>query len=541
MWWKRAVFYEIYIRSFQDSNGDGIGDLNGIAHRLDYLADLGVDALWITPFYPSPQVDFGYDVSDHENVDPQFGTLADFDRLIAAAHRRGLRVVVDIVLNHTSDRHPWFVESRSSRDSRYRDWYIWRDGRRGGGDGAPPNNWESAFGGPAWTLDPRTDQWFYHFFYAAQPDLNWRNPDVEARMFETLRFWINRGVDGFRLDAVNALFEDPALRDNPALPEPKVTLTGVRTQDFVQTRRLPEVHGVLERVRTFVDALAPDTVLISEAYVDEVADLVTFYGDDDAMHLPFNFFLAQMPALEAQAFRRAIDSVEAALGPGRWPSQVLSNHDIDRACDRLANGHDEHADAIARLLAVVLLTLRGSPFIYYGEEIGMRTEPPSTVDAVRDPVGRVFWPRYKGRDGVRRPMPWTGAAGAGFTSGRPWLALPSDASGRNVEAQSRSDRSLLTFYRAMLRHRRQSTALRAGDYRSVSAHPDVLAFERTAASERMVIAANMSALASRVDLTAACRGATGVVAIGTHRSGETAVRSDDLELAPYEALVLRPA
>src|SRR6059058_2985104 len=293
-WWKQAVFYEIYIRSFQDSSDDGVGDLNGIARRLDYLADLGVDAIWITPFYPSPQVDFGYDISNHEEVDRQFGTLADFDALIAAAHPRNIKVVIDIVLNHLSDRHPWFLDSRSSRSSAYRDWFVWRDGRA---PGEPPNNWESAFGGPAWTFDERTGQWYYHFFYAEQPDLNWRHPMVEARMFETLAFWIGHGVDGFRLDAVNTLFEDPDLQDNPQLPEPKVTLTGVRTQDFVNTRRLPELHDVLQRLRRYVDGRARDVVLISEAYVDEIDELVRFYGDnDDEMHLPFNFFLTQAPA-----------------------------------------------------------------------------------------------------------------------------------------------------------------------------------------------------------------------------------------------------
>jgi alpha-glucosidase len=312
-WWQQAVFYEIYIRSFQDSNGDGVGDLRGIVSRLDYLADLGVSAIWITPFYPSPQVDFGYDVSDHEDVDPQFGTLADFDDLTAAAHRRGIRVIVDIVLNHTSDQHRWFRASRASRDNPYRDWFIWRDGESAG---RPPNNWESAFGGPAWTFDPATSQWYYHCFYAEQPDLNWRNPEVERRMFETLTFWLDRGVDGFRLDAVNTLFEDPLLQDNPLLPEPKVTLTGVRTQDFVQTRRLPEVHDVLRRARRFVERHAPDAVLISEAYVDRVEDLVCFYGCGDEMHLPFNFFLAQVPARSGAWSKRS--SAPSARAGRRW-------------------------------------------------------------------------------------------------------------------------------------------------------------------------------------------------------------------------------
>jgi alpha-glucosidase len=533
-WWKHAVFYEIYTRSFQDSNDDGIGDLRGIASRLDYLADLGVTAIWLTPFYPSPQVDFGYDVSDYEDVDPQFGTLADFDALIEAAHRRGICVVVDVVLNHTSDQHAWFRESRGSRESPRRDWYIWRDGA---GAERPPNNWESAFGGPAWTFDAPSGQWYYHFFYAAQPDLNWRNPDVEQRMLETLKFWLDHGVDGFRLDAVNALFEDPSLQDNPMLPEPKITLTGVRTQNFAQTQRLPELHDVLRRVRRFVDGQAPDAVLISEAYMDRVEELVSFYGCGDEMHLPFNFFLAQVPALAAGAFRRAVDEIERAVGT-RWPSLVLNNHDIARSCDRLPG--DSHA--VARVLAMLLLTLRGSPFLYYGEEIGMRTEPPATLADVRDPVGRTFWPKYKGRDGVRRPMQWDGSAGGGFTSGTPWLPLASDAGVRHVAAQVSDAASLLTFYRTLLRTRAASLALKDGDYRTITSRAEVFAYERRHDHEVKLIVLNMSpeprdaGLGDVRHLPNAWR-----TVVGTHRKVRQPVTLNALRLAPYEALLLDDA
>jgi alpha-glucosidase len=533
-WWNQAVFYEIYTRSFQDSNGDGIGDLRGIASRLDYLADLGVSAIWLTPFYPSPQVDFGYDVADYEDVDPQFGALADFDALTEAAHRRGIRVVIDVVLNHTSDRHAWFLDSRGSRQSPRRDWYIWRDGidaKR------PPNNWESAFGGPAWTFDPPTGQWYYHFFYAAQPDLNWRNPEVEQRMFETLKFWLDRGVDGFRLDAVNALFEDPALQDNPMLPEPKITLTGVRTQNFAQTQRLPEVHDLLRRVRRFVDAHAPEAVLISEAYVDRVEELVCFYGCGDEMHLPFNFFLAQVPALAAGAFRRAVDEIERAVGT-RWPSVVLNNHDIERSRDRLPG----EPEAVARVLAMLLLTLRGTPFLYYGEEIGMRTQPPAALAEVRDPVGRTFWPKYKGRDGVRRPMQWDGSKGGGFSAAAPWLPLASDAATRHVAAQSSDPSSLLTFYRTLLRARASSRALLEGDYRTINSRADVFAYERRHDRELKLIVLNMSAderdagLGNVRDLPNAWR-----TVAGTHRALRQPVTLNALLLAPYEALLLNDA
>lgn len=533
-WWKRAVFYEIYIRSFQDSNGDGIGDLNGITSRLDYLQDLGVDAVWITPFYPSPQVDFGYDISDHENVDPTYGSLADFDRLIAAAHRRGIKVIIDVVLNHTSDRHPWFEESRRSRSSAYRDWYVWRDGA---GDGRPPNNWESAFGGPAWTYDAATGQWYYHFFYKEQPDVNWRHPAVEERMHCTLAFWLDRGVDGFRLDAVNTLFEDPDLRDNPTLAEPRRTITGVYTQETLYNRRLPEVHDALRRVRTFVAARSADALLVSEAYVDTVADLVRFYGDGDEIHLPFNFFLAQVPAREAALFRRAVEEVEQGFG-GRWPSLVLSNHDIARACDRY--GPEADADAVAKLLAMMLLTLRGTPFLYYGEELGLRTHDPVHRDEVRDPVGRTFWPAYKGRDGARRPMPWSGEDGGGFTQGTPWLPLSPDSRQRHVHGQREDPASVLAFYRALLRLRRTHAALQEGAYRTVPAHHDVFAYSRACGDERLVVALNMSNAPCDAMLE-------GLGSVPWHvmsssradRSGQ--VDANHLRLGPFEAILLAPA
>jgi alpha-glucosidase len=530
-WWRDAVFYEIYIRSFQDSNDDGIGDLNGITSRLDYLADLRVDAIWITPFYASPQVDFGYDIADHEAVDPMFGTLADFDRLIAAAHARGIRIIIDVVLNHTSDRHPWFQESRRSRSSAYRSWYVWRDGA---GPGRPPNNWESAFGGPAWTYDHATGQWYYHFFYREQPDLNWRNPAVEQRMLATLEFWLNRGVDGFRLDAVNTLFEDPGLRDNPALPEPRRTITGVYSQEFVYNRRLPEVHDTLRRVRAFVEERHPTALLISEAYVDSVADLVCFYGDDNEMHLPFNFFLAQVPNLDAALFRNAVEEVQQACGE-RWPSLVLNNHDIARSCDR--HGDTQHADAIAKLLAMLLLTVRGTPFLYYGEEIGMRTEHPARQEEVRDPVGTMFWPFYKGRDGARRPMSWDTTSTAGFTRGTPWLALSRDSTQRNVRNQRADPGSVLAWYRALLSVRRRSTALTKGAYSTLGIDSDVFAYAREHGTERLVIVLNM-ADAARDTAIAGVIGSGWRVVLSTHRASGDPVDMIRLRLAAFEALLI---
>ena len=537
MWWATAVFYEVYIRSFQDSNRDGVGDLNGIVTRLDYLASLGIDAIWVTPFYPSPQVDFGYDITDHEAVDPAFGTLADFDRLVAEAHRRGIRVIIDVVLNHTSHLHPLFVASRAGRESVYRDWYVWRDGRA---PGEPPNNWQSAFGGPAWTYDEATGQWYYHCFYPEQPDLNWRNPAVEERLLATLKFWLDRDVDGFRLDAINTLFEDVALRDNPDLPEPRLTLTGVVTQRSTFTRGLPEVHDVLRRLRRFVDDYRPGTLLISEAYVETMTEMVRFYGDDDEIHLPFNFFLAKVPRLDARGFKQAAEEAERGCGP-RWPSVVLSNHDVDRACDRY--GRDTFVDDVAKVLAAMLLTLRGTPFIYYGEEIAMRTHPPEDLREVRDPVGRRLWPNYKGRDGVRRPMQWTSSRHAGFTAGTPWLALAPDAAERNVEQQDASPGSVLQFYRMLLDLRRRTAALREGNYAPVTAAPDVFAYERSAGSESVLVVLNMSDRATAADLGWPASGdkPAARALLSTHRAPGERIDVASLFLGPFEVLILLPA
>jgi len=431
-----------------------------------------------------------------------------------------------------------------------RDWYVWRDGGPGG---RPPNNWESVFGGPAWTIDDRTGQWYYHCFYREQPDLNWRNPAVEARMHAVLKFWLDRGVDGFRLDAVSALFEDPGLHDNPPLAAPRVTLTGVISQEWRHNRRPDEVLDALQRVRRFIDCDGRGAVLISEAYLDSVDQLVPFYGrnGDDGMHLPFNFFLAQVPSLDAHRFRRAVEDVEAACR-GRWPSLVLSNHDIRRACDRLAA--TANVDACAKLLAMMLLTLRGTPFIYYGEEIGLRTDPPRSRDDVLDPVGRRFWPAYKGRDGVRRPMPWTADAGHGFTRATPWLAFTSDAALCNVAAQTGDTQSVFEFYRALLRLRANSPALREGNYRSMDSAPEVFAYARTASegargfqpsavalnlSDRMVERALLMDGTTPVGADPRARpNVNGRVALGTHRRPDDVVDLARLTLRPLEGLVI---
>lgn len=535
-WWQHAVFYEIYPRSFKDSNGDGIGDLNGITSKLDYLAQLGIDAIWITPFYPSPQVDFGYDVSDFENIDPQFGTLADFDRLVREAHQRNIKIIVDFVLNHTSDKHPFFVASRSSRTSPYRDWYIWRDPKP---DGSPPNNWSSSFGPVAWTLDKKTNQYYYHRFYSEQPELNWRNPAVEKRMFETVRFWMKRGADGFRLDAVNFLFEDGNFPDNPVLPELRPGSTTEYQQELKYNRDLPEIHDVLLRLRRFTDAYDPNRLLIGEAYVPQTAELMKYYGaNNNELQLPFNFFLVMgkvRTTLDAREFRRVINESEKALR-GRWTTYVLSNHDIPRAFDRYGDGVNN--DHIAKLLATMLLTLRGSPFLYYGEEIGMVTTEPKTIDEVRDPVGKRYFPANKGRDGERTPMQWDATSNAGFTTGQPWLKVPPSFVSDNVAADSKDPASILNFYRRLIRLRRNSPALLDGDFTSIGDDPNIFIYRRRTPTKTMFIALNMSNANQRFKLDKTISSTPLRVVLSNQPASGMKMITDELPFAPFEAVIL---
>jgi alpha-glucosidase len=489
-WWKHAVIYEIYPRSFQDTDGNGIGDINGVTSRLDYLEDLGVDAIWITPMYPSPQVDFGYDISDYEAIDPQYGTLADFDHLVSEAKKRNIRIIMDWVPNHTSDQHPWFVESRSSRNNPKRDWYIWRDGE---GPGRPPNNWQSWFGHSAWTHDDKTGQWYYHYFYVQQPDLNWRNPEVRQAMYSVLRFWLDRGVAGFRMDAVSRLFEDPNLHDDPILPG--VNAFGDPNLEHKYTQDLPEVHDVLREVRALVDSYPGNPVLIGEADEPNILDLVKMYGpNDDEEQLPMDFQLADVNKLSAPEFRRLLDEIEFNPAKGQ-PYFFFSNHDQSRTWDRYGDG--VHNDRIAKLMAALLLTTQATPQLYYGEEIGMRTTTPARVEEVKDPVGRTGWPKDKGRDGERTPMQWDRSRNAGFsTAAKTWLPIPPTADRYNVATESRDPDSILNFYKNVIALRRKLPALRYGAYVAVNRDDDnVLAYLREGVdgSPWVLVALNMTA------------------------------------------------
>ena len=478
-WWKRAVFYQIYPRSFADSNGDGVGDLRGITAHLDHLNDgtpdsLGVDAIWISPFYRSPMADFGYDVADYRDVDPVFGTLADFDRLLAAAHERGIRVIVDFVPNHSSDRHPWFIESRSSRTSPRRDWYVWADPAP---DGGPPNNWQSHFPiGSAWTLDPTTGQYYLHSFLAEQPDLNWWNPEVRAEMEATLRFWLDRGVDGFRIDVAHMMLQDPELRDNP---EPLTFESRRMDEDW------PEVHDIHRSWRRLLDSYG-DRIAVGEVWIMVPERVVLYYGEaNDELHLAFNFAFLRQP-WAAVAFREATDLFESLLPEGAWPDYTLSNHDVHRARSRYdsdaGGGCGPLGLSRARVAAIMLLTLRGTPFIYYGEEIGQ-------ADA-EVPAERAL--DVEGRDPERAPMQWAPGPRAGFTTADPWLPIGSDADRVNVVAQRDDAASMLSLYRRLIWYRKGSKSLLHGSYRSLDAPEGVFAFVREVPGESLLVALNFT-------------------------------------------------
>ena len=525
-WWQNAVFYEIYPRSFADSNNDGVGDLKGITSKLDYLKDLGVDAIWISPCFPSPQVDFGYDVSDYENIDPMYGTLADFDVLASEGKKRGIHIILDFVVNHSSDQHPWFLDSKSSRTSAHRDWYIWRDGK---GPGEPPNNWVSGFGGSAWKFDPATNQYYYHYFYAEQPDLNWRNPAVKDAMFDVTRWWYKRGVAGFRLDAVDTLFEDPNLQDNP-ITRPGQNAFGDPFEKNKYNTKLPEVHDILRGLRKVADE--HDAVLVGETWTADVAELNQYYGEgNNELQLPMDFLFTMVNKLSPAEFRKQIAAVNAASG---WPTFVISNHDIVRSYDRYGDG--QHNDQIAKLMAALYLTLRGTPIMYYGEEIGMKTTPPTSKEDVRDPIGRTGWPKEKGRDGERTPMQWDSGENAGFSKGTPWLPVPPTFKTHNVADESKDPDSVLVFYKNVLKLRHTNPALTDGTYTAINeSDANVLSYLRVYKDHGVVVALNMSDAPQKVTLE--LKGNGFAAAKSLLATGKSGASGGEISLEPFGVFI----
>ncbi|MBN1811642.1 MAG: DUF3459 domain-containing protein [Anaerolineae bacterium] len=534
-WWQRGVVYQIYPRSFQDTTGNGVGDLAGVIRRLDYLVDLGIDAVWLSPFYPSPMADFGYDVADYCDVEPLFGNLATFDRLVAGAHARGIRIVVDWVPNHSSDQHPWFVESRSSRDNPKRDWYIWRDPKP---DGSPPNNWGSYFGGPAWTFDETTGQYYLHQFVKEQPELNWRNPQVKAAMLDTLRFWLDRRVDGFRMDVIGLLIKDADLRDNPPNPDANPNLPPndiFERQLHVYNHDRDEVHAVIREIRQVLDEYE------SRCSIGELGGpldrWICYYGDGsagsptgDELHLPFNFRLMWQP-WQARAMHRSVDEMEAALPDFAWPNYVLGNHDGDRLATRFGG------QAQARAAAMMLLTLRGTPTVYYGEELGMENGViPS--EKVRDPQG-INLGIERTRDVCRTPMQWDASPNAGFCPAgvEPWLPVSADYTTRNVAVQSADSTSMLTLYRRLLALRRASPAFYGGSYRPLDGVPgDCFVYLRQADGERRLTALNFAGAEQTISLPNLAGSAK--VLLSTHLDREGTANLRSLKLRAHEGCIV---
>jgi len=534
LWWQRGVIYQIYPRSFKDSNGDGIGDLPGMIGKLDYLQWLGVDAIWISPIYPSPMADFGYDVADYTDIEPTFGTLADFDHLLAQAHARHLRVILDFVPNHTSWEHPWFRESRSSRDNPKRDWYLWADPKP---DGGPPNNWLSAFGGSAWEWDEATEQYYLHSFLKEQPDLNWRNPEVRRAMLDVMRFWLDRGVDGFRIDVIQRLIKDAELRDDPpggSRAAHGKDLGKYATQEHIHSMNQPEVHDVIREFRRLLDGY-DDRIAIGETHLP-LDELIKFYGQQgDELHLPFNFTLIYLP-WRARAFRYAVNTYEAALrhqqklAPNAviWPNHVLGNHDEHRIASRLGK-------AQARVAAIMLLTLRGTPTLYYGDEIGM-TDVEIPPEQEQDPWGKQVPGLGLGRDPERTPMQWDARANAGFSTAEPWLPVASDYKVVNVKAQQADPTSMLSLYRRLIWMRKASPALHSGSYHAVDNVPqDCFAYLREHPGQRMLVTLNFSDDEHRLSLPDL---GAGRLLISTHLGREGTIDLAALSLRGHEGVIV---
>lgn len=479
-WWHNGIIYQIYPRSFNDSNNDGIGDLPGITAKMDYLAELGVDAIWLSPINPSPDVDFGYDVSNYLDIDPKFGTLADFDKLVAEAHKRNIKIILDLVLNHSSDQHEWFKSARQSKDSPYHDYFLWRDPHK-------TNNWTSVFGGKGWEYVPEVDQYYFHMFYKEQPDLNWHNPKVREAMLDVFRFWLKRGADGFRLDVFNCYYKDAEYRSNPG----QLGIRPFEQQQHIYDVNQPEMVPLVEDIRKIVDT-NPDGYVIGETFIS-TADKAAFYSAPGRLHAAFNFDLLQCP-WKPDKFLKKIQSWEQALDNGGWPNWVLNNHDNPRSATRFGKGEN---DMRLKAAAAILMTLRGTVFMYYGEEIGMRDVPISRSE-VMDPIGKRYWPIFKGRDGCRAPMQWDAGANAGFSQAEPWLKLNQDFPFRNVSAQRSEPNSLFYFYRKLIQLRKELPALQSGMFLPLTYDPKrILAYLRKTDKQSVIVAVNFSSRPTR--------------------------------------------
>jgi alpha-glucosidase len=525
LWWRDGVIYQIYPRSFADSNGDGIGDIPGIISKLDYLANLGIDGIWLSPINPSPDKDFGYDVADYFDIDPKYGTLADFDRLMKEAHKRNLHIVMDLVLNHTSDQCEWFNQSRSSRDNKYRDWYIWRENPKG--KEYPPNQWQSVFGGKAWEYDERTKQWFYHMFVKEQPDLNWRNPDVYKKMMDVFRFWLDRGVDGFRLDVFNNYFKDDQFRDNP----PAFGIRPFEQQKHVFDSNRPEMMKVIKDIRGITDKYK-ERYVVGETFLVTSKEAAGFCGDGK-LHANFDFSLLNCP-WDANRFFKSISSWDNLLSTTAWPNYVLNNHDTRRSATRFTNSENDDRLKVA---ATMLLTLRGTPFLYYGEEIGMRDIKLKRSE-LQDPVGIRYWPVPVGRDGCRSPMQWDDSTNAGFGAGKPWLKVHPNFGKRNVQAQENDEQSLLNYYKWLLSLRKTTPALQKGLFIPLTYEPRALmAYLREYDGQTVLVVLNFTHRKVRLALGPRLRDEGWKLVLSSKRENAPEITKGWLPLLGYEASI----
>lgn len=525
IWWRDGVIYQIYPRSFSDSNGDGIGDINGIISKLDYLTELGIDAIWLSPIYPSPDVDFGYDVSNYLDINPRFGSLTDFDKLLYEAHNRNIKIILDLVLNHTSDQHPWFQSSRCSKNNPYSDWYLWRDPDY---KGNVPNNWQSLFGGKGWKFEPMRQQYYYHMFFEKQPDLNWRNSDVKKAMLDVFRFWLNRGVDGFRLDVFNMYFKNAKLLNNP-------TKIGVRKFDrqiHLYDVNQPEMFPLLVEIRQLLDTY-DERYVVGEPFLTTTEEAASYCGSD-ALHGVFNFnFLKNQ--WNPRQFQRSIIRWEQALSQEVFPTYVLNNHDKPRTASRFGQGENDERLKVA---ATLLLTQRGTPFIYYGEEIGMR-DIKMRRQEIQDPVGKFFYPFYKGRDGCRSPMQWSNKPYAGFSTEKPWLKIHPNYHERNVEAQRHDPDSLYQFYRRLLLLRKQFPAIQNGTYFPLIGNSHTsLSYLRKNEQQTILVALNFSNHNNNIILDNDLSGASWDLLLSNCRNKSPLVMNNIIQLDPNEACIM---
>ncbi|MHA1145378.1 MAG: glycoside hydrolase family 13 protein [Candidatus Helarchaeota archaeon] len=545
-WWRRTTVYQIYPRSYKDSTGNGIGDLPGIIEKLDYLAELGIETIWLSPIYPSPQEDHGYDISDYRNINPEYGTMADFDRMLKKAHDLGLRIVLDMVLNHSSDKHPWFIESKSSRDNPKRDWYIWRDGRKPGGK-APPNNWKAMPGGPAWRYDPGTEQWYYFHFLPFQPDLNWWNPNVQKEMYDTVRYWLDKGVDGFRLDIFHAVYQDKNFKNNPfsfrVLPSENSTAS--LFQNHVNDLHLPETFELARNLRKILDEYDPPRFMVGEiTATPEICHKYMGGAANDGLHLTFQFNFLRC-RFNARQLARQIKHNERVFMHPALPTYVYSNHDLMRIFTRVSENWDK-----MKVLATLQLTLRGVPFIYYGDEIGM-SQVKVKLKTSEDPIGRKFWwspikqSKYFAfafsRDGCRTPMQWNSEPNAGFSPDeevKTWLRIGPKYKKVNVAIQDKNPNSLLNTYRTLLQVRRENIALQAGSFEFLHESSGALVYKRTHPEQVIIVALNFKKKRNFISLASP---RLELIFSTDIKAGETDAWKTDatLNLKPYEGMILR--